>query len=307
MKITILRNPSSARNAGRAAPETPDGVAVEELTELDALSGLLEKAKGRSSDLLVIDGGDGTIREVVSRLPEVFGDAPPILAIMPNGNTNLIARKHGGLPGYAALEDLASADRTGMSGKIKAAPVLRVDGLREQPVRGFIAGWGAYATGTRIAMEELSSRGGRQVAGAILSIIRRTFLGDEATALRSGIEAHIEPEGHPASTDKSFAGIATVLEGSLISGLNPFWGDGAGELRWIDIAAPPRRLFLAAPFIAMGRPRGWMTRAGYRSGRSAVLDLRLEGDLVVDGEVFQCAADRPLRLSAQERVKFLSL
>jgi len=87
-----------------------------------------------------------------------------------------------------------------------------------------------------------------------------------------------------------------------VAGLEPFWGPGAEPLRWLDVTAPPRRLTLAAPLVAFGRPARWMTRAGYRSGRSARLELTLEGALVVDGEILHVDAATPFALAADEHV-----
>lgn len=301
MRIAVLRNPHSTRNRGRDAPEPPAGVRLIAATDIATLGATLADECARGLDLLVIDGGDGTIREVVSRLPEAAGGAPPLLGILAHGNTNLIARKLGALPGYAALEGLQRPELL-----IRSTPLLRLD-IEGQgaPLRGFICGWGAYATGTRIAVEEIEARGGGQVLRAVLATLRRALFGDEG--MRAGVDASFAALGHPVQHGGRFLGIATVLEGPLLAGLNPFWGGGQGALRWLDILSPAPRLALAAPCAALGCPMGWMDGAGYRSGRSAEITLGLRTPIVLDGELVTLAPGSEIRISAAETLHFATM
>ena len=307
MRIVALRNPESSRNRGKPPPRIPEVVRAIDLNGVPSLDETLNALRAEGLDLLVLDGGDGTIREVVSRLPEIFGPDMPMLAVIASGNTNLVARKYGSVPSYDHLSTLSALAPSALSGRSRTIPLLTIRGLDDTVIRGFIAGWGAYATGTRIAIEEISARGGRQVVRAVLSVLRRALFGAEAGDLRRGIDMRLSFDNAPPASAKRFAGIATVIEGSLVSGLTPFWGTGSGPIRWLDIDAPARRLWLAAPFVALGKPWAWMGRAGYRSGRSERLDLTLAGDIVVDGEVFPCNDERPLIISAEDHIRLVSL
>ena len=51
----------------------------------------LRRFAAEGVDLVVIDGGDGTVREVITRLPEAYGGPMPRLAVVPNGKTNALA------------------------------------------------------------------------------------------------------------------------------------------------------------------------------------------------------------------------
>ena len=307
MQIAVLRNPGSSGNAGRAEPEVPHGVTAIALTGIEALPRTLHDLARQKVELLVIDGGDGTVREILSQLTEIFGDHLPMIGIMVRGNTNLVARKLGQVSGYDALAGWVERPASDLATHARLAPLLRIDGLREGPLRGFIAGWGAYAAGTRIAVEEISARGGRQVIRAVLAVLRRVLVGREAGALQAGVDVRVSPSEHPAFNGAGFSGMMTVLEGRLVAGLSPFWGTGRGAIRWTYIAAPPRRLALAAPFLAFGRPMGWMRRAGYASGRSATLELNVAGGLVVDGEIFPTRPDQRLEIRADEMVRIVAL
>jgi len=263
--------------------------------------------KAAGAEVVVVDGGDGTVRAVLSHLGRVF-DAPPPIAIMANGNSNLIARRLGGVGQGDGLARLAALTPAGAAAHLRAAPVLRIDFADGRPSeRGFIAGWGAYAEGTRIATREIAARHGAQIVRAVAATLRRTLIGPEAGMLRRGVPCDFRADGHEAVEGPRFLGIATTLPGPLIAGLSPFWGDGSGALRWLDISAPPRRLALAAPFVALGRPMGWMGRAGYRSGRTGRIDLVLTGDLVMDGEAVASGTGLGVTMTANECVSIVDM
>lgn len=306
MRIAVLRNPLSTGNRNRPPPEMPEGVRLIVPEGFAALDRDLRSLAVEGVDLLVVDAGDGTVREVVSRLPEIFA-MPPSLGIIANGNTNLVARKLGRISSLAKLAPLASLPADRLAAMTRERPVLRIDGLLDRPVRGFIAGWGAYAAGTRIAVEEISARGGRQVMRAVLATIRRAFAGRDAAALREGVEGSCAPDGTGLVEGRRFLGVATVLEGSLVVGIQPFWGGGTGVIRWLDIAAPPRRLMLAVLPAMFGRPMGWMMRAGYRSGRSDRILLKISGGLVVDGEIVPTDPAKALTFTAKERLRVVTI
>jgi len=185
--------------------------------------------------------------------------------------------------------------------------LLRADRAGAAPLRGFILGWGAYAEGTRIAREEIQTRGTGQVALAVLSVLRRALIGAGGRVLRQGIGAPLAPDGAAARPGNSLIGLATTLQRPLVAGLDPFWGEGDQPIRWLDVPAPAPRLALAAPFLAFGRPLTWMHKRGYQSGRSHRIEVMLRHPFVMDGEAFDPPTEGPLILSAEEEVVFLSL
>jgi diacylglycerol kinase (ATP) len=99
MKVSIIANPVSGRGSAFRAVERyvaswrHPGWEVEVLTTNNRNhAGLLaEELLERGTDLLAICGGDGTINEVVSRVP----DPPFPVAILPAGTANVVARELG--------------------------------------------------------------------------------------------------------------------------------------------------------------------------------------------------------------------
>ncbi|MCL5775969.1 hypothetical protein M1105_03000 [Limibaculum sp. FT325] len=305
LTIGLIRNRTSTRNRRVTAGAPPQGVILRETADLDALSAALAEFRAAGVDLMILDGGDGTVREVVTRLPSLWGETPPRLAVLAHGNTNLIARKTGAARGAEGLSRLVEGARAGRLAE-RHLPVLDIERAGAATLRGFIAGWGVYETGTRLAAEEIAARGGGQVALAVASMLRRALMGREAQAIRRGVEAALAVDGTALPAGARFAGLVTTLPGPLVMGLEPFWGGGEGALRWLDVAAPARRLALAAPFALMGRPLSWMVGAGYRSGRAARIELRLSGDIVVDGERFDAGPEGRLSLAAGGVLTFAS-
>ena len=305
MRLGVLRNRRSGGHRRRPVLATPTGALVRETEEIGELDDALRTFRDAEVDLLAIDGGDGTIRETLSRLLAVYPGALPRIAILPHGNTNLIAREFGGWRGRDALTRLAAAVAAG-DARIVARPLLAVHRRGMRPLRGLILGAGAYASATRIAQDEVALRGDGQVAVTLLATLRRALAGPEAAALRAGVAMHLLLDGVEAPPGARFLIIVTTAQRRLPLGLDPFWGQGTGPLRWLDVEAPGRRLALATPFAAFGLPLEWMHRAGYHSGRSSRIEIALSEPFTLDGELFDAGEAGALEVEAACEFRFVA-
>jgi len=186
--LGVLRNPSSSGNRGRAPRPAPPGVVVIEARSAAETPAALAALRAAGVVAVVVDGGDGTVRETATHLAQAFGGAPPPLGVLPHGNTNLIARSLGALADEAALAALAARLRAGRLPPTRRAAMLALafdDG--RAPLRGFMMGWGAYERATRLAADEIAARGAAQVRAAFLTALKRALIGAEARALRAGV------------------------------------------------------------------------------------------------------------------------
>lgn len=284
-----------AATGGDRRVEAAPGVILRAPESFSALDECLAELCEAGVAAILIDGGDGTVREVISRAPEIWGGAPPPFAIAPNGNTNLIAR-HAGRVAPEAAGRLAAAPE---AAKRKCLPMMKVERAGARLLRGFILGAGAYETATRFAQRELQTRHGRQLIQTVYRLLR-------SEALRTPTRIGFETEGGEGPARDRLLVALTTLEGALIYGLDPFGrATKAGPLRALDIDAAPPRLALAAVCLAVGRPRRWM-RDHYRQVACARATMRLDADFVMDGERFSPGSDGRLRLSAAETATFLS-
>ena len=308
IRVGLVRNLASTANRIRGPEPVPEGVILVEATSPGALDAGLARLRNAGAGLIVIDGGDGTVREVVSRLVPVFGPSPPVLAIRARGNTNLVARRVGSLQSGEATAKLVASARKGQLPAGRSVAVLKIDrGAGVAVLRGFIIGWGLYETGTRISNADTATRGARKVISAVAAAIGSTVQGGEASVLRHGIAAGLLIDGQPAPAARRLLGLATTLDGRLVAGLSPFWpGPGDGPIRWTDILAPAPAFAVTAPFIAFGVRVPWMSRTAYRSGRAHGLALTMTEGVILDGERFDAGPHGHVRISAQEHLTFVA-
>lgn len=290
-----IRNEKATQRARADGP--PPGDIVRTPTNFAELNKTLAEMRDAGIRRLIINGGDGTVREVLSRAPEIWADAPlPDYIIAPSGNTNLIARKVGGAKGRD-LRALCKAPDAKL--RRRSLQLLTVRRAGERTLRGVIMGVGAYEVATRVAREDISARHGAQVALAVL----RLLISEE---MRDGLMCKVSHNGQSAGYRQRMLFGMTTLPGRLISRFEPFWGAQSGPIRWLDIDARPNRLLRAAPFVAFGSPRPWMA-TDYHSGASTSVTLELAAPFVMDGEAFQPGTAGLVSVTAEESATFLTL
>jgi len=307
MRIGVLRNPLSTKNVGKPCWEVPDGVSLVESSADKPIADAVRELVQEGLDLLVIDGGDGTITAALSALIADEVAIPPI-GFIANGNTNLIARKTGGSLKPEGFSKLAETSSQTLRDKLRRTPVLRFT-IEGQEVRcGFIAGWGAYARGTRIAIEEMETRHDKQIAAAIFATFRRSLVGNEARDLRDGIDCRFEVDGVETILEaKRFVGVVTCFKGRLAAGVQPFWGKGRKVIRWLDVISPPRYHLLLAPFVLFGLRLPIFECLGYRSGRASRLSVTLSEEMIIDGEIVSLQPATRLDIDADLHLDILHL
>lgn len=289
-QIGIISNPRSrAHLDGRAALGAgADGLPQAAPADRDALRLALAGFAAEGVDLLVVNGGDGTLREVLTALPLSWPGAMPAIAPLAAGRTNLAARALG-LPGRgeAVLDRLraaVAADRL----RIQHRPVIEVEmpgGRMPQVLRGLLFGAAAFTEATLLASRRRGLKDGAAVLGTTLATVAQALSGRGAVGrrLQAGTPMRIAADAAEAVDGERFILLATTLD-RLMLGLWPFWGEGLGAMRWLDVAAPPSRLGTGLWSLARRRAP---VLPGWRSGRAERLRLRLEQAFVLDGEVFE--------------------
>ncbi|HEX7943673.1 MAG TPA: diacylglycerol kinase family protein [Phenylobacterium sp.] len=283
IRAGVIWNQRSHRNkgAGRAPlPEDVLDIVPEQESELFAG---LRRLAAEGVELVVIDGGDGTVREVLTRLPEAYGGRYPMLAIVPNGKTNALALDLG-VPLGASLEDILAAARAGKRPKKRHCLEVLRPGQALPERRGFLFGLGAFVRATELAQRN-HDRGlfdNAAVGITLLGAVRRTLFGGSDEPWRRGESVALSFAGERrdwflvlASTYKRFP-----------LGLKPF-GEPHEGLKVLSVEAPPRRLVRAVPAILQGRSPPWLARDGYRRDDVEAFDLDFPGGFVLDGEVFE--------------------
>jgi len=289
MKVGVVHNPRSHANLGRSADAwAPDDVMLVRPATREALEVDLHAFAARGVELLVIDGGDGTIRDVLSLLPQTFGEVSPLIAVQPSGKTNVLAVDLGVPPGRTLQEILIAARSP--KATIKQRAPLQVAWDDGRPVqRGFVFGLGAFVRGTRMS-KSVNRMGAFQSLSVALTVAGAAFgalMGGARDHWRAGVPLDLSIDGQVAPAGPRFIFLATTLK-RLPLGIKPFGAPREG-LKALDVDAPPRRLLPALSLLLRGGDAPWLHRSGYRRGDARTLRLETSEAFVLDGEVYDGA------------------
>jgi hypothetical protein len=311
-RLALISNPRSHGNRnGRSklkAVESDDALAgFAEPQDPEALLEALRNFKSRDMEIIAVNGGDGTVREVLTALLRLDAEWRPELAIIPAGKTNLIAHDVGGF-GLRPLLKAAGEGR--LTGKRKRRRILEIRryGIDETPICGLFFGAGAFSAGTELAAEKANRIGlyhGAAVIWTLCAMLWRSLRGQpydpdvESTLMR------LQADDGAGRKGPHFIILATTLH-RLILRLNPFWGGQNGAIRYTDIAAPPIRLGAGVLPVLLGRPQPWMAEAGYHSGSADRLQLGLTSRFTVDGELFDPGPESRIEITAPRSIEFIS-
>lgn len=284
--VGVIRNPRSHANRLRAegADERPSGVRLAAPLTPAALARDLRDFAAEGVDLIVIDGGDGTVREVLSALPAAYGEAQPALAVLASGKTNILALDLGARRGWS----LEAVLRRAREPSFKLRSPLEISwadgGL--PAVRGFVFGLGAFVRATQMS-QSVNSMGayhGLSVALTIAGATVGAFFGGEKDVWRRGVPVSARLGDEASRAGDRFLLMATTLK-RLPFGLRPF-GPPDEAMKVLDVDAPPRKLALALPTVLSGRKAAWLERNGYRRRKVERLSVSSQEPIIVDGEVF---------------------
>lgn len=292
-RIGVVRNPRSHRNRGAVAhdPIDPD-IAITAPASRDELARTLARFAEQGIGLLVVDGGDGTMREIMTAGVPVFGDAWPDILLLPKGKTNALAIDLS-MPGKCSLADALRAAPTAR--RLPRRPLLleREDEAGHQPVLGFILGAGMF--NASIAAGQVAHRFGAfqgfAVAVTVLASIVQALFGVGRSPWRAlyGMRIATSDAGEVARSrhgepgHRYAAGFSTL--GRFPVGLQPF-ADMPGPIRYIAVDAPLRRVIALVPAILFGMDRPFLRNLGVFRGSASDIALDLDGRFILDGESF---------------------
>jgi hypothetical protein len=265
---------------------------------------LFSKAMSDGIKHILIEGGDGTVRTVMTALLNTYGDDGdlPAVSILPSGTTNQIARNLG-LKKFSDVNAIKA-------GKIKSIqmPLVKIrfkghtQGL-SNPLYGFLFSTGALPHVSRFAQDKLNSKGvggGTAVVGAVLKAVT----GDKAELMppekhkmrgRIGDDTIVKAKGIALGT------VMTTLP-TLMLGLDPFWGKEDAPLRLTWAEADSQKLGRNVAGLWLGRKKD-RANDGFYSHNIERLNLRTKAPATLDGDFLDVAGQK-LRISASRPVTF---
>ena len=286
LRVGIVCNPKSHLNRGAqyaAGVPGADSVMVAAPRTRTALAETLAGFAARRIDLLVIDGGDGTVRDVLTCAEHLWKGVWPDIVVIPSGKTNALAIDLGIPTGWTLADALAAAKR---SRRVERRPVevARSDGSR--PLRGFLFGAGAFVKATELAQHthRAGAFNGVAVGLALFGAVLQTMFGGARSAWRKGSAMALRLPGGEADQHPRYLLLASALR-SLPLGLKPF-GRPRDGMKLLSIDAPPRLLPITAPALLAGSEAPWMARMGYHHLDAASFEVTLDDGFILDGEHF---------------------
>ena len=295
LRVGVVSNPNSGGNQkGLGAVRNilaryPNHLHREAQTLVDAVA-VLEEFGRNEIDLLVINGGDGTIQTVLTAM---FSCRPfsrmPVLALLCAGTDSIIARD-AGIKGSRdrGLRKLLNWLNTG-EGKwgIVRRPVMKVEiSSHQQPLYGMIFGAAVIYQAIEFCRRNIHTKGvhgelapGLTLAKYVLGIVRKN------SKYRRTAPMTIRLDQRSWLKDDFLLVLITTVE-RLFFGLRPFWGIENAPLHVTLIHARPEHLLRVLSSLACGQASSYRTPGnGYFSHNAGEVQLRVTGGFTLDGEL----------------------
>jgi diacylglycerol kinase (ATP) len=317
LRCGLINNPESGQNSRRGLLDrvrtlltAHPAVASFEAHTIDGMHAAVAELVRSETEVIVVNGGDGTVQAVLTAL--LGGPAPatlPLLAVLPGGSANTTARNVGySRRPFRALQRLLEEAAQGrLAGAVEKRPVVRVDADGETRF-AMLFGAGAVYHGIDFFRREVESRGLHGQLGAGIAV--GTFLGHVASG-RGGrlfppLRAEIRIDGEAVDGGPYF-GILTSTMDRQVLGMSPYWGVGPGSLRFSALSYAPRGLPRAIVPALRGRPSVHLRPdLGYRSANAEQIELTFDSGYTLDGELFALdGATMHVTLSARQHAYFL--
>jgi hypothetical protein len=325
IRIALLSNPRSTGNRS-LLPRVRSFCAhhpeifhyeVERVEQIDAALRTISLVQPR---VLVINGGDGTVQATLTELYHGghFEGAPPPVAVLPNGKTNLIALDLGatGDPIEALERVLEIARQEDLSDHIVTRELIALtheeDGVGNdlKPVLGMFLGGAGLTEVMLYCRHKIYPLGLPNWLSHILTamaLLVSVVLGIRARFLPNKpapVKVSLIRQGaiHGSFSLLMVTTLKKLLIGSRVAADQP-----SGALQLMAIDQNPVALIRALIAGLFGRlGSGIMNGVHIRRGD----EIRIEGDrssVILDGEIFQAGAGRSIVLRPTDPLPFLRL
>lgn len=291
--VGVVYNPRSHRNQGQDLDiaDRPN-VHVAQPRERDDIVVALREFEELGVDYLIINGGDGTVRDVLTAGMAVFGDAWPALAVLPKGKTNALNVDLGAPAGWN-LCDAVDAFASGKRVARHPVVVSPLDGDRSELV-GFILGAGGFTLGVQVGQDAHRLGAFNSLAvgvSAAWGVLQALFAGD-GNIWRRGVAMDIllgEDRTPMPHSGFGYDGRRSVMLASTLErfpvGMKLF-GPHREGLKVMALDRPRRKLLAAMPLLLGGMKLRNPDRSGLHQCSVTRFEFGLEEQFILDGEAF---------------------
>ena len=318
MRIAVLSNPTSHSNKAampvvRELMHTRSDVIHHEIQSIAEVPDRLHEWADENLDLLVVNGGDGTIQAVMTDIihHDPFHKQMP-LAVVPGGKTNMFAMDLGGKgkPQEIMHRILTIADAGDFSSRVIDHPLV---GLKRTPdsqtIYGTFFGTAAVVRGIEYCRAKVYPLGLPNIVShvAACSII----IGGSLTT-KHGPDSPFRPEDISITLDDAdrtsgrYFLITVTSLGRLVLGMRPFSSQGEGQLHFLSVDYSPGTIFKASAKAFLARPKEFAC-SGTVSRNVSKVSLELDCPVTLDGEFFQPEPGVPVELLGDRSLPFLRL
>ena len=318
VSVALLSNPKSTGNRAilprvRAYCAEHPEIFHYEVEHVAQIGEALRTIARVSPKVLVINGGDGTVQAALTELHQGghFGVAPPPVAVLPNGKTNLIALDLGAegdpLAALARVVELARAD---LAPHIVARELIALSNGDEgaRPVLGMFLGGAGLADSILYCRDKIYPLGlpnGFSHVLTALAVVLSLLLGIRARFLPprpSPIRVSLIRDGQLSGRFSLL--IVTTLERLLLGTRTEA---ARGQLKFMAVEQNLIAVVRAIAAGVMGRLERERLSGVYIERGDLI---RIEGDrssVILDGELFETRPGRPIVLKSTQPVPFLRL
>jgi diacylglycerol kinase family enzyme len=315
LRIGLLNNLRAGRNARKAARiareldgardvlqlATPSAAAVPEaLTEMERAG----------VELLIVNGGDGTLERTLTALLARGRPAwLPAIAPIRGGRTNMMAGELGAArDSVRGLREVIAAARTGrLEERVVEYAVQRVTPQRGGAVRcGMFVGVGMLGRAVTWTSHNLPPGRAQESFGIALVTLKLAadVLRRRESPLLRPEKIRIALDGAPLPDEERLIVFFTTID-RLVLGMRPCWGMGPGAIRTTLVRAGAQRLVRTIPPILFGRPPAFASpEHGYTSANASRVDLVADCEVTLDGELFPIEPGAAYTITAEEGVRF---
>jgi len=292
--VGVIYNPRSHGNRGAdfncgISPH----VHIAQPGDRSQLPQALEDLAARGIDLLIINGGDGTVRDVLTCGAEVFVDRWPAIAVLPKGKTNALTVDLG-VPTNWSLQDAIEAFEEGSRIYRRPVAVTPIGEGNAGRLLGFILGAGAFTVATRAGQSahRLGAFNAMAVGVTTLWGVAQWLFASRRNPWRRGARMQIglganeAPLAHSSHGDPEWRQMlfATTLE-TLPAGLTPF-GRLRKGLRLAALDQISRRSSMVIPAVLRGKSFPSLRERGIHQVATPQFTLDIEDQFIFDGEAF---------------------
>jgi len=315
LRIGLLNNLRAGRNKRRVARIVREIAGARDVLHIatpsaEAVPEALAEMERGGVELLIVNGGDGTLERVLTALLAHGRPAwLPVLAPIRGGRTNMTAADLGAASdSVRGLREVIAAARAGrLEERIATRAVLRVAPQRGSDVRcGMFVGAGLLGRAVTWTSRNLPKGRAQETFGVGLvtaKLIAEVISGRDSELLRPE-KIRLALDGAPLPDEERLITLFTTLD-RLIFGIRPCWGSGPGPIRGTLVRGDAERMARTIPQILRGRAPAFATpEHGYTSANASRVELAADCEVTVDGELYPVEPAAAYTITAEEGVRF---